>query len=375
MKDPVTRRQPEHLLLIGGGHAHVAVLADWIRNGLPCDRATILTPSSHLRYSGTVPGWISGHYARDEGLVDVAGLARRAGATFHEGRCSRIEPDARMVETDTGERIEFDIASLDTGGVGQARDVLGEDPRLVDVRPIQNFVERIDTLGPSRRIAVIGGGAGGVELAFALRNRSADERGPDVILVSGEAGLLPDFSKSVRKAVEKQLSKQLISLMKQDAHITAGGLYAGRTSLEPVDTIIAALGSGAPDWVKESGLATDEAGFAAVDRHQRSTSHAHIFAVGDVASRQDRNVPHSGVHAVFAGPVLAANLRAVMAGQEPRDTYRPRWSNLYLMSTGDGRAIASYGPLCAKGRWVSRLKHFIDMRWLRKYAVLAGGSG
>ncbi|EAQ27814.1 NADH dehydrogenase [Erythrobacter sp. NAP1] len=307
--------------------------------------------------------------------MDVAGLALRAGASLVEGRCALIDPDARRVETDAGERVKFDIASLDTGGVGQASDVLGKDPRLIDIRPIQGFVERMDALGPSPRIAVIGGGAGGVELAFALRNRAGFEKKPQVALVAGTAGLLPEFSSSVRKTALEELSRQSIVLVQEDARIDENGLYAGGEPLEPVDTIVAAIGSAAPDWVKASGLAVDEAGFAAIDQHQRSLSHPHIFAVGDVAARQDRHVPHSGVHAVFAGPVLAANLRAVMAGRQPRETYVPRWNNIYLLSTGDGRAIASYGRLSAKGRWVSRLKHFIDMRWLRKYAGLAGGSG
>ena len=43
------------------------------------------------------------------------------------------------------------------------------------------------------------------------------------------------------------------------------------------------------------------------------------------------------------------------------------------IDTGDGRAIASYGPLVAQGRWVLRLKHWIDRRWIAKYAALANG--
>ena len=72
--------------------------------------------------------------------------------------------------------------------------------------------------------------------------------------------------------------------------------------------------------------------------------------------------------------MLAANLRAVLAGKPPTRTYRPRWNNLYLMNTGDGSAIASYGPLAAEGRWVLALKHWIDKRWIAQYAALADGA-
>ena len=89
------------------------------------------------------------------------------------------------------------------------------------------------------------------------------------------------------------------------------------------------MGSGAPAWPRAGGLVCDAAGFIAVDAHQRSISHCRIFAVGDVAARQDRGLPHSGVHAVFAGPVLAANLRSALAGREPVRSYTvPLFYNL-----------------------------------------------
>lgn len=349
------------------------MLADWIEHGLPCDRATLLTPARHLRYSGTVPGWIAGQYARDYGTVDVAALAERAGARLVLAHCTAIDPEAREVGTDSGERIGFDIASLDTGGVGRARAVLGDDPRLLDIRPIDRFVEAIDAMTPPASIAVIGGGAGGTELAMGLRNWKGAASRPEVTIVTGSEGLLPRMSAAVRRKVARELERQGIVLLRKDARFLGGRLAAGGTSLEPQDLVVAALGSAAPEWPRGGGLATDEAGFVLVDEHQRSTSHPHVFAVGDVAARADCHIPHSGVHAVFAGPVLAANLRAAVAGREPSAVYRTRWNNLYLLSTGTGDAIASYGPLTAQGRWVSRLKHWIDNRWLSQYAELARG--
>ena len=95
--------------------------------------------------------------------------------------------------------------------------------------------------------------------------------------------------------------------------------------------------------------------------------------VRDVAARADRSLAHSGVHAVFAGPVLAANLRQMLTGETPRAAYNPRANSLYLINTGDGSAIASYGPFSAEGRWVLALKHRIDKAWIAKYAALGDG--
>jgi len=373
MAPPRSALPKQTLLLAGGGHAHVAVLADWIRRGAPAGvRTLLLTPEPSLRYSGMVPGWLAGQHAADDGLVDLAALAARAGVEWVEGRLAAIDPAANTATTDSGETIAFDVASLDTGGVGRARDVLGDDPRIIDIRPIEAFVERIASLRAPRRVVVAGGGAGGVELAFALRNLAGAPFPPEVVLVTGAGGLLPGFGARVQALVAAELARQGIAVVTGEARIAGGRIMAGAVSLEPADGIIAALGSAPPPWLAASGLALDAAGFVAVDAQHRSVSHPQIFAAGDVAVRTDRPLAHSGVHAVMAGPVLAANLREALAGQPPRASYRPRRHNLYLINTGDGRAIASYGSFAAQGRWVLDWKHRIDRRWIAGYAALAG---
>lgn len=366
------------LVLVGGGHANLAVLADWIRRGAPqAARTALVTPQPFLTYSGMVPGWIAGRHSLGEGRVALAALAERAGVELVLARCTAIDPGAREIALDRGERLSFRIASIDAGGVGQAVAALGDDPRLVDVRPMDGFVARLEqwrAANPSgaQRIAVIGGGAGGVELAFACANMAGLDAPCKVTQVTGRAGLLPGFAPRLKALAARALARQPIAVIAQDARLEAGDLYAGERCLEPVDLIIAAMGSAAPDWPRAGGLACDAQGFIAVDRHQRSLSHSHVLAAGDIASRHDRAVARSGVHAVHTGPVLAANLRALLAGQPPRSSYTPRPASLYLLSCGDGTALASYGPLAAHGRWAQWLKQRIDTRWIAAYARMAG---
>lgn len=367
------------VLLAGGGHAHVAVLADWIRRGPPhgAARRVLLTPEPVLRYSGMVPGWLAGQHAAEQGLVDLAVLAARAGAELVLDRCAALDPEARVVITAAGQPIAFDIASFDTGGEGQGARLIGKDPRLLEVRPIGAFVERLAALRLSRRrlgrIVVAGGGAGGVEIAFALRNLADTAPHPEVTLLTGAGGLLHGFSDRVRQPVAAALARQEITVIAAEARFTGGALMAQGQSLEPADLVIAVTGSAAPAWVRASGIATDAGGFIAVDAHHRSVSHPHILAAGDIAARTDRPLARSGVHAVRAGPVIAANLRSLLVGAPPQTVYCPRRPSLYLINTGDGRAIASYGPLAAEGRWVLAWKHAIDKGWIRKYAALTRG--
>lgn len=362
------------LVLVGGGHANLAVLADWLKRGAPAGtRAALVNPQPFLTYSGMVPGWIAGQHPLEQARVNLAALARRAGVELIAGCCTAMNPEDRTVTLDTAEQVAFRVAAIDTGGVGRAGPLLGDDLRLMDVRPMDGFVTQLDRwraarLSTARRIAVIGGGAAGVELAFACANMAGAHRPCEVVLVTGAAGLLPGFAARLQQLAARELARQRISVIAAEARVEAGALQAGNQALEPLDLVIAALGSTASGWPRAAGLACDEAGFIAVDRYQRSLSHPHVFAAGDIAARQDRTVAHSGVHAVHTGPVLAANLRSALADQPLRASYTPRPASLYLISCGDGTALASYGPLAAHGRWVQALKQRIDTRWIAAYA-------
>lgn len=366
------------LVLVGGGHANLAVLADWARSGAPAGcSAALVTPRPYLTYSGMVPGWIAGNHALADGQVDLAQLAARAGVELVLDRCTGIAEGGRACLLESGAQLGFALAAIDTGGTGQGKRMLGNDPRLIDVRPMDDFTAQLARWRSAhpqggQRIAVIGGGAGGLELAFALRNMAGITLACDVVLVTGEGGLLPGFAPRLRRLAMRALAHQGIAAVPGDARIVDGALLAGDHSCEPIDLVITATGSAAPDWPRASGLAVDQAGFIAVDCHQRSLSHPHILAAGDVAARSDVAVPRSGVHAVYAGPVVAANLRALLLGREPAAVYHPRAHSLYLMSTGNGRALASYGPLGTGGRWAALLKRWIDTRWIAAYAKLAG---
>lgn len=362
----------KRLVLVGGGHAHLGVLADWVENGPPDAVCMLLTPQSHARYSGMIPGTLAGRYGPEEGLIDLAAMARKAGVELVLGRCARIDAGANGIVTDRGTRIAFDICSLDTGGVGQARKVLGDDSRIIDVRPITSFLSRVGHLAAGhdpRHVVVAGGGAGGVELVFALRARFRNG-GTRLTLCTGDEGLLPGLSSRAQSLARAELERQDIALLEEDLRVGSDAVLAGEHGLDEVDAIIASLGAAAPQWPAASGFATDPEGFIAVDRHQRSTSHQHIFAAGDVARRMDREVPHSGVHAVHTGRVLAHNLRISVRGEGSLRSYTPRPASLYLISTGLGETIATYGPLAAQGRWASRLKHRIDTRWVESFAKM-----
>ena len=143
----------------------------------------------------------------------------------------------------------------------------------------------------------------------------------------------------------------------------------GERAAVDCDLAIAVTHAGAADWLGESGLDLDDAGFIRVRETLQSTGDPSVFAAGDIASFDARALPKSGVYAVRQGPVLAENLRRLAAGR-PLRPYRPQPLTLALISSGDRNAVASWGRLAVEGRRVWRVKDWIDRRWMRKYQDL-----
>lgn len=368
------------LIMVGGGHAQLSVLKALAQKTLDID-AVLITPSPYQIYSGMLPGWMAGHYSLSDCRINLRPLAEAAGVRLIFSKVVGIDAKRRRVELSDGTYLDYDGLSLDVGSEGDTSWLEAAGERLLPIKPLGDFVQRwpaILTAASEQddyRLVVVGGGAAGVELAFAAQHAFATQRckQASVRLVASESGILSGHAAGVKARTCALLRQQGITLYQGRAvGITEGvALFSGE-SLR-ADCLIAATGARPPAWLRNTDLALDEQGYIMVDGQHRSLSHPNVFAAGDVCSRADIKLARSGVHAVFAGPVLARNLIASIDGQKLQ-SYRPRKRSLYLLATGPQYAIASWGGLSAQGYWVWRWKNWIDRRFMHKYGALNHGD-
>ncbi|MES1964223.1 FAD-dependent oxidoreductase [Psychrobacter sp. AH5] len=380
MKNTAVKRA-KHLLLAGGGHAHIGLLRRLSDKPLKDVAITLITEQPQTLYSGMLPGWMAGHYNLAEITIDMIELCRRAEVSLLQQPIIAVDAETQTVVTSKDETLDYQVLSLNTGADTDLHWLKSDDSeaekaddnhvKVVPVRPLANFVLQWQQIlqeakqADQYKLAVVGAGAAAAELVmaaqFALQQISPKHQ---AYLVCGEQ-LLSDFAQGFKSRVIKQLQRHNIDIIYERAEsLTNEQLLTTKQSL-PVNAVIAATGVMGSAWSEHSNLATVENGFIAVNSYQQSISHANVFAVGDVCSRVDRDMAHSGVHAVFGGAVAADNLLAYLAGK-PLKSYQPKNRTLYLLSCGDKYAIGSWGRYSVQGRWVWALKKYIDKRFVNK---------
>jgi selenide,water dikinase len=357
-------RPRTHVVLIGGGHTHVQVLHRWITAPLPHIRLTLVVDRARAVYSGMVPGFAAGDYAAHELEIDAARLARRAGAHVVLARATAIDPDARTIVLEGRTQVTWDVASLDVGATVRGLDLPGVREHAVATRPIREWVDRLASLAVPRRIAVVGGGAAGVELGFTLRSRFRDAH----VTVLSDGEILPGDSPRAVRRVRREAERRGIAI-RTDARVLGVGPGGVHLATEHVaaDLVVWATGAAPWPWLAASPLPRDAAGFVRVDPTLRVAGRDDLFATGDCATIDGAPwVRKAGVYAVREGPVLEANLRAAVAGAS-LVAYRPQRHVLSLLHLGDRTALASKWGIVAVGRWVWRWKRVVDVRFVQRF--------
>jgi len=304
-------------------------------------------------------------------VIPLAPLAERAHATRIESVAVALDATARRVRLANGDEIGYDVLSIDTGPMMDRDAIPGAREHALVVRPIEAFIrlsEPLFELAGERALSlvVIGGGAGGVELAMALQHRLGERA--RVSLVTGGNAPLPSYPAGIGRRALRALRRLRVTVLEDScAEITAGHVVLGRGTRVECDAPVLAIGASAPPWLQGSGLALDAQGFVATGPTLQSSSHPEVFAAGDVATRVDAPRPKSGVYAVRAGPPLALNLRRFVAGGA-LEPYLPQPRTLNLLSCGARYAIAAWGGWSIEGRWVWWWKDRIDRAFIARFA-------
>jgi selenide, water dikinase len=366
------------VVLLGIGHANIHVLHEWRTRPPRGARLTCVSNYAVSTYSGMLPGVLAGQYRPERMEIDVAALCSAAGARLVTEDVRGLDAARQTLLFADHPPLPFDVLSIGIGSVPTDEGVeIVEASRRVPIKPMQTFLACLDERlrdamdrrhGLPIRVATVGGGAGGVELAlclpFHVRLLFGEDAHLEQTLISGDQRLVPNSLNGTARRIQRVLRRRSVRVIGGRVVRVDGSrltLDAGMTV--EADLILWATGAAAPPLLSTFGLPTDARGFLLTAETLQSTGGAPIFAVGDTGTIAGSSTAKAGVYAVRQGPVLWDNVRRMLA-KKPLRRYVPQRGFLTLINTGDGRAIGEWNGISFEGAWCWWLKDYIDSRFM-----------
>ncbi len=366
------------IALLGAGHTNAHVLRMWKMEPIPDARLVCVSNFHTATYSGMLPGTLAGLYTPDRMEIDLVRLCKSVNAELIVDTVTGLDLDARKLLFQSRAPLAFDVLSVGIGSIPAGLPAQ-PDPALIPIKPMQTFLNRLESRlrereaernGGPLRIAVVGAGVAGIEISLALPPRLRKWLGHEAFEITLWDHHDDPFASlpAGRDVLQRELAKKGIRICSGEEirQVTDGCLETAQQERFPVDAVLWATSATAPPLLRQFGLPTDERGFLLTQPTLQSVAADDVFAVGDSGTMQEDPSPKAGVYAVRQGSVLWRNIRSFLQ-QQPLREYRPQRGFLKLVSTGDERAVLMYRGVSAVGRWCWRLKDYIDARFMAKY--------
>ena len=364
----------KHLVIAGGGHAHMLTLANlhkFIEKG---HKVTVIGPSSHHYYSGMGPGMLGKTYTPEEVRFATKHVVEKQGGVFIQDRVSRIDPESKTVYLESEQTIPYDALSCNVGSYVPMTIVSGADRDIFPVKPIEkliHFQERILELTSQQKITIgiIGGGPSAAETAGNIwrLGKCYCKNMPDITILSGQK-FMARFTENVRSRIFHSLTKRGIEILEQDfvREIKTGQITMESGQVHYKDLILLAHGIKPYPVFQKSGLQTGPDGELLVNKFLQSTKYSEIFGGGDCICFADQPLDKVGVYAVREGQILYHNLMASLDKTELQ-SFDPGGEYLLIFNMGNSTGILRKKKLVMEGRIVFIIKNYIDRRFMKKF--------
>jgi len=308
--------QGTRIVVIGAGYAGLAVAA---RAGKR-RAVTLIAPEERFRHRVRLHELAAGH---EEHRPSIAHVLRGREVAHIRAQVTRLDLAGRKIFIDggsggsgegEGEAIGYDTLVYALGSRTAWQDVPGAREHAYPMERAEELRDRLRR-PDSGAVAVVGGGATGIELAAEIAEAYPGRRVS--IVAAGEVGGW--FSAKGQTIVHQNL-RRLGVVVHEHGEVTAVDVAGLTTAVGRIDaeiTVWAASFEVGP-LAAESGLAVNERGEALVDEYLRSVSHPEVYVVGDAAA-----VTLPGIGRLRKGCVTAQPMGRYVGAALARGTAEP----------------------------------------------------
>lgn len=270
-------------------------------------------------------------------------LLAGTGVQFHQGGVASIDLQGNTAHLQNGTVLPYDRLVLALGGETPMDMAPGVEEHAIAFRTLNDayrLKERLRAIENSNadkiRVAVVGGGYSGVELACKLAERLGErgrlrivERGTEILQNS------PEFNqKAAQEAItDKGIWIDYETTVSEVGVNTISLAYKDQTDILPVDLVLWTVGNKVNSLINQLPFEKNERQQLKVQPTLQLLGQEHVFALGDLADGEDADgnrVPTTAQAALQQADYTAWNIWASLTG---RPTLPFRYQHLGEMMT------------------------------------------
>lgn len=349
---------PHRVLIIGGGFGGIAAARHLAKRHRADISITLVTDTPWMEYDGVLYRLLRGGPA-SQACIPLPIVVPKNVTTIID-RAESIDPAKKSVK---GKKASYtyDTLILAPGAEPAYFGIPGMQEHAMSMASVpqalklRDAVEHIITGGKGCSIAIIGGGATGVEISSELlpyaqslaRARGVDLATIRVDLIEGSDRLLPPVPPDVAERVLQRLRQNGVNVRLQTAVASAseGAVTLKNGETVAADIIVWTAGVQASSFIASiPGLELDKKKRAVVDEHLRAKGSSDIFILGDSAATQFSGMAQT---AYEDGKFVARCIAAELEGQR-LPVYEPK-APAYAIPVGRGWAAVKFLSLKAYG--------------------------
>jgi NADH dehydrogenase len=321
-------QQPTRICILGGGFGGLYTALQlsqfpWSSTNRP--EITLVDQRDRFLFAPLLYELLTGELETWEIAPPFTELLANTNIRFHQERVEAIDLQAKQIQLSNETTLPYDYLVLAMGGETPLDLVSGAEENAIPFRSLADayrLEEKLRHLEQSElekiRVAIVGAGYSGVELACKLAERLGERGRLRIIEIADQ--ILKTSPAFNREAATKALSDRgvWLDLETKVESITADTItleYKGKVDTLPVDVVLWTVGTKVIDVVQSLPLKQNARGQIIVTSTLQVVDHPEIFALGDLAESVDadgQKVPGTAQAAFQQASFASWNLWAVL---------------------------------------------------------------
>ncbi|PSR29833.1 MAG: FAD-dependent oxidoreductase [Sulfobacillus thermosulfidooxidans] len=356
----------QKIVVVGGGYAGLGAIGPLQK--LEEAELVLIEPGTGHQLIPELPEALAKHDSIEHHVVPYERLFTETRVQHIRQYVTNIDLTRHTVLLDNGDDVHYDWLILCPGSepslppIPGLRDVAHTLRDASDARGIKDALK----YGKDQRVAVIGGGLTGVEVAGMLAHDH------DVILVEAFDRLLPALGLGLSQYAYRRLVAAGVTVVmgQKLVRVNPPHIELEKDHFE-YDVLIWAGGITPPRWIRQTDLPLDARGYPQADAYGQVLPN--VFVAGDLwhVVVDGQEIPATAQLAALAGDFVGNTIVNRITKNNPGPEFRPRLRGMLIsLDEGQGVGWVLHGGIPVRGFSARTLKNISFQQYRLKLSKI-----